>query len=327
MINFRAKSHHSLHQRDRGKPRGMRHRIPYMVRSSYSLPFYSSLDLFMTFAIDLKIPHRLCLPETCQDIISRIDSWAQSDGSIPSRILCIVGGEGSGKSSIAATLAVKWKREGILATSIFLSDLSGSLGSSKIAVEITGHKPSSLSRALSSICRLRRSSSRRARSHSLPFEELNNTLGATVVQASKATVIIVDGLDYTAEGEWQRMTGLLNDILAKHSHIRVLVTTRSESSPWLEPIRTQTTLERLPSPLDPRNVSDIAVYVSSRLSLLLSEPDRQRVVDAVEGNWGDAVRLCDEITEFGNPERALDAVLYKEVVRKHPGEHVKVVLA
>jgi len=142
-----------------------------------------------------------------------------------------------------------------------------------------------------------------------------------------AKVVVVDGLDHAPEDEGKRTMEKVQEILSKQSHIKVVVTSRSESVEWLRNLQSSTPVifQAMPSPCEPVNLQDMSLYVSSRLSILLSASDQQRVVDAAEGNWADAVRLCDQVEDYGNPERALDAVLYRELVRKH-GEHVKAVV-
>jgi hypothetical protein len=261
------------------------------------------------------------------NLLGTITSWAKSEDKEGERVMCIVGNAGSGKSAIAATLSVEWKRAGILESAVFLAKFADSPQTPGESGDHLEHRPTALSRALSSISRLRRSSSRRSHlySSSMSLTAVLKTPPADPPSSTK--VIIVDGLDHAPEDEEKKVMETLHGILSKHSLIKVVLTSRSESVEWLQTFRppSPVTFQPMPPPSDPSNIQDMSIYVSSRLSILLSASDQQRVIDAAEGNWTDVVRLCDQVEDYGNPERSLDAVLYRELVRKH-GEHVKVVL-
>jgi hypothetical protein len=159
----------------------------------------------------------------------------------------------------------------------------------------------------------------------------------------KRALMVIDGIDHARDEDAKRVLDAVKGALERDRGLKVLLTTQKEDSSLLDGLKVADLAEFVG--LDGRTMSltnggeregesrgdggdtdDIRRYVASRLAVLLQLVDQERVVEAVEGSFADAVRICRDVLETAAPERALDGVLYREAVRRHGMEHVKVIL-
>lgn len=262
-------------------------------------------------------------------------------------VLALIGSEGSGKSAMAATLACEWRRDGSLGAYLFLlpprpTGRRKSVGGNRSEDESDGDNAvhgNSLARALSRFTS-RRGSNGHAKSKNkgdiAAFEESLDRISSGMEKRER-TAIIVDGMDQASEIDAKRVMAVIERFIQKKPSSKILLTLRREESPALSSIKAAnlidfvgiygaSTEEHSEADIRMENRHDISRYVSSRLAVMLTPKDQERVVDTVEGNFADAVRICRDVEESGAPERALDGILYREAVRQHGTEHVKVVL-
>ncbi|KAN0076415.1 WD40-repeat-containing domain protein, partial [Elaphomyces granulatus] len=88
----------------------------------------------------------LCLPDTRRDVLAQIRKWADGDGDGVRRIYWLKGMAGTGKSTIALTVAREYHDNGRLGASFFFSRGGGELASTRrfvatIAAQLAGISP------------------------------------------------------------------------------------------------------------------------------------------------------------------------------------------
>jgi hypothetical protein len=159
----------------------------------------------------------------------------------------------------------------------------------------------------------------------------------------KKGLVIVDGLDHASEEDSKRVLEAVKGAVERDIGLKVVLTAQREDLDNLNGLKETELVEfveldrgaiSLTSSGEGKRQSgeghgdadDIRRYVASRLAVLLLPLDQERVVEAVQGSFADAVRVCGDIEETAAPERSLDGVLYREAVRKYGMEHVKVIL-
>lgn len=281
--------------------------------------------------------------ESSLDIVPVIDS------SKP--VLALVGSNSYGKSALATTLACEWKRGGMLGAHLFLmppispSRTRSSSGKHSSDESDGANGPfsgfaahgKSLSRALSRITRRRGSNaSAKTKQASRDIDSFEQAVDAIVAEKLGKRVLVVDGLDHASETDTARA---LEIIKRSAQYAKTVLTLRNQQSAALSNLTDAGLVEIVSLDGSEREESnpalkatiesdslDISRYVSSRLAVMVTPKDQDRIVAAVEGSFVDAVRICREVEDSGASERALDVLLYHEAVRRHGSEHVKVVL-
>jgi len=215
------------------------------------------------------------------------------------------------------------------------SSADGDSDTEKVPRDSSG---TSLSKALSRIAyRHRSSSSVKMKAKDGNAGGFIEALGglSTSENGRKRSLVVVDGIDHAGEEDEKRLVEAVRGAVERDVGLRVFFTTSNRESSILGALKDSDLVEFVPlegtSDGDGRgglagDADDIRRYIASQLAVLLGQKDQQRVLDAVQGNFADAVRICKDVAESGAPERSLDGILYHEAVRRHGIENVRAIL-
>ncbi|KAI0099980.1 WD40-repeat-containing domain protein [Nemania sp. FL0031] len=175
-----------------------------------------------------------CLENTRRNVLEQIERWADGDGE--ERIYWLKGMAGTGKSTIALTIARKYNKEGRLGASFFFSRGGGDLASAgKFAVTIAAQLADAIPQLRKHIHRAV-ASNRRVLDLGL-YSQWEKLVIEPLAQLDKdaslrPTVIVVDALDECDnEDDIALLVQRLEDAtMIESSQLRVFVTSRPESS-------------------------------------------------------------------------------------------------
>lgn len=276
---------------------------------------------------DLNIVHPLCLPDTRVSLRNSIKIWAASSSEVP-LVLVLLGEKGAGKSTTASMACCELGNIDMLHSAHFLNANSGPLAK-RSAAPPARPRSKSLGGSLSPLSH----SPFRSRGQTVPNH--GKSLVTDIIKRintpdAHGHVIVIDNADSLIHGEGLRLLEVVTTANSPDSRLRLLITCTTMPN-WLRSSSGSVKVETLGlgDSGDAENKADIATYVSSRMCFSLSAADQQRLVDATDGNFAKAVRLCDLVEEGGSPERVLDTVLYQEMISKHGDNvsgHLRVVL-
>ncbi|CCA72180.1 related to archipelago beta form (F-box-WD40 repeat protein) [Serendipita indica DSM 11827] len=251
--------------------------------------------------------HNPCLQGTRQAVLETIWRWAEDDMSEkPIFWLCDIAG--SGKSTVAMSVAQAWRSEGTLGAQFFFS-LANSEGSttekfcSTLARELVQHMPELAPHIAETVKRnpaIMRSS----------FQDQIRTLVTSPLKHLQGrAILVVDAVDECKSGTHRKE---LLDGLAmaarETSNLKIFITSRPDPiiESVLQPLSIKAQLkDRLHDVSHHDNIDDIATYVHQSLYGVLSQDKRERLVEKANGLfiWAStACRMLSDKTSLSPPE-------------------------
>ncbi|CAG7848652.1 SubName: Full=Uncharacterized protein {ECO:0000313/EMBL:CCA70611.1} [Serendipita indica DSM 11827] len=255
--------------------------------------------------------HDTCLKGTRVDILESIRRWATDSQALP--ILWLTDVAGSGKSTVAKTLAIEWKEQGLLGGCFFFYGNQPETAKSDhfcetLAAQLGNNQPQLQNKIIQGIKDIGPSLLMAA------FEEQWNKL---IISALDNTTIIfvIDGLDECNERDRKTiLRSLRASIPQEVRKMKVLVTSRPENdiAQFLEPYRSHT--ESLHDKRLQANQADIAAYVRGRLndliqSSVLQQADVEILSERVKCLFLLASTACNAIADAKAPDAILKTLL------------------
>jgi NACHT domain len=267
--------------------------------------------------------HGQCLRGTRVDVLEDIRAWAVSLDPNSPQIYCIGDVAGTGKSTIAKTLAKEWYEKSRLVAMFFFSQEGSSLGTASdfclsVADQIEEFDDNpELTAYWESISRRRKN---------LPARDIQEQWSKLVFQPlSKLRqdghnrILVIDALDECTVVTRGPLLECLLTVCSSRSlpHIRVLVTTRMEEDLRRFLYRTTYgTIIRFRSLLNSAVTrSDIALYVTNRLDekeILVSSPEeRHQLISRCGGLFIFAQLACKLLEDAHNEKEPLVDILHR----------------
>ena len=173
----------------------------------------------------------LCLPNTRREVLAQIRRWADGDGE--RRIYWLKGMAGTGKSTIALTVAREYSNKKRLGASFFFSRGGGDLASTRRFVATVATQLAEMSAALRRHIADAAASSRRIRGLGL-YDQWERLILQPLAQVGKDTflhplVIVLDALDECNKDDVSLLVRCLVDAVAvKQADLRIFVTSRPD---------------------------------------------------------------------------------------------------
>lgn len=246
------------------------------------------------------VTHGECLTGTRISIIQVIKDWANAK-FVPRSIFWLRDIAGSGKSTVATTMANEWKRENRLASSFFfcISDekvSSVKIFCSTIARDLHAWFPTSRSKIQAAI---NADSSIVTRTFQEQFTKL---VIDPLLELDRTVLLVVDAVDECSSKEERKLlleTLVLGVKMAPN--LRILITSRPEADldPRLLTTATIYSMEfRLQDTTYVSNVEDIKIYINHHLADLVDSQGRQKLVEKADGLfiWASTARRLIEET-------------------------------
>jgi hypothetical protein len=229
--------------------------------------------------------HEECLPGTRVPILQKVREWAD-DEECERRIFWLKDVAGSGKSTVATTLANEWRRENRLGGCFFFS-----MSDEKLSV--TTSFCSAIARDLHAFHPSLRSAIQAASTADTaivtrPFEEQFTKLICEPLRDHSQTVIlVVDAVDECKDKTQRKI--MLQSLVTKNfsiPNLKVFMTSRPEPdiSAIVSPAAVVCSMEFLLHGVEHKyNVDDIATYIKYHLSNLLTDQQQAHLVERAGG--------------------------------------------
>ncbi|KLO10629.1 hypothetical protein SCHPADRAFT_509171 [Schizopora paradoxa] len=193
-----------------------------------------------TAAADYQRKVEYCHDKTCERMLSKIRGWANNVQANEGQVFWLSGLAGTGKSTIAKTIARWADEQGILASTYFFSRDDAKLSESsllipKIAFDITEFDPLAKEIVAGVLKKDRRvvytSETIEKQFQSLLAQPLAELSSRTSASPRKLMLLIVDSLDECSDrlAVKEVVSLLLDFVSGSYPHIRVLFTSRPES--------------------------------------------------------------------------------------------------
>ncbi|CCA74347.1 related to archipelago beta form (F-box-WD40 repeat protein) [Serendipita indica DSM 11827] len=286
------------------------HRVQVIERNTKATK--SDVDASFIFQLPMVafVPssvHTTCLQGTRQAVLQTIRNWAEDDTS-DKRIFWLCDIAGSGKSTVAMSVAASWRTERALGGQFFFSMSNNDTSTtekfcSTMARDLVHHIPELAPHVADAVKRnpsIMRSS----------LEEQFRTLITDPLRYRQGRVVlIVDAIDECKSGPQRRE---LLDTLAKavreSRNVKIFITSRPDPviESVLQPLSIKSKLEdRLHDIKHRDNVDDIAAYVHQSLYTVLPQDKRQRLIEKSSGLfiWAStACRMINNETTWEAPE-------------------------
>ncbi|CCA74228.1 related to WD40-repeat protein (notchless protein) [Serendipita indica DSM 11827] len=258
--------------------------------------------------------HNTCLQGTRQAVLQEIDSWAKhAESQWPIFWLCDIAG--SGKSTVAMSVAKAWATEGTLGGQFFFS-LSSSEGSttekfcSTIARELAQRMPELAQHIAESV----------KRNPALLRDSLHDQLRMLVhgpLQYRQGRVfLVIDAIDECKSGTQRKeLLDSLAKIAQETDNLRIFITSRPDPviEAVLRPLSIKMELkDRLHDVSHHDNIDDIATYVHQSLNGVLSQDKRERLVEKARGLfiWAStACRMLMDETSLDTPDTVYNRLI------------------
>ncbi|CCA74920.1 related to archipelago beta form (F-box-WD40 repeat protein), partial [Serendipita indica DSM 11827] len=261
--------------------------------------------------------HNTCLKGTREAVLQTIWKWAEDDAEgKPIFWLCDIAG--SGKSTVSMSVMESWRKKGTLGAHFFFS-MTSNEGSttdrfcSTIARKLVDYIPELAPRVAEAV----KQNPSVLRS---PLGEQFQTLVARPLRhLTQPVIIVIDGVDECKSGAQRRK--LLEALAAtarECSNLKIFITSRPDPvvQGALEPYSVKARLEdRLPNFDNRTNDDDIALYVHRSLNGVLTESQRQRIVNKANGLfiWAStACRMLTNKSDLARPESAYQRMISME---------------
>ncbi|CCA73096.1 hypothetical protein PIIN_07050, partial [Serendipita indica DSM 11827] len=258
--------------------------------------------------------HRTCLQGTREAVLQRIQDWANTEASKkPIFWLCDIAG--SGKSTVAMSVLEAWKREGTLGGYFFFSMTSNERSTiDKLCPTIARHLVQHIWNIAPYIAEV---VERNPAIMHRPFDEQFRVLiTGPLKRLGRRIMLVIDAID-ECKSESQRKD--LLDTLAKATQesvdLKIFITSRPDPviQAVLESLSIKTKLEdRLHDVNHHDNINDIAVYVHQSLGGVLSEDQRNRLIEKANGLfiWAStACRMLNSKTTLRSPQGVYKCLL------------------
>jgi hypothetical protein len=229
--------------------------------------------------------HDECLPGTRVPILQKIREWANDEGC-EQRIFWLKDVAGSGKSTVASTMANEWRRDNRLGGCFFFSISDDKLSAttafcSAIARDLHAFHPSLRSA-------IQAASTADTAIVVRPFEEQFTKLVCEPLRDHFRTVIlVVDAVDECKDKTQRKI--MLQTLVANNStipNLKVFVTSRPEPdiSAIVSPAAVVCSMEFLLHGVEHKyNVDDITTYIKYHLSNLLTDQQQAKLVEKAGG--------------------------------------------
>ncbi|CCA69814.1 related to WD40-repeat protein (notchless protein) [Serendipita indica DSM 11827] len=287
------------------------HRTPFDASTILQLPMVA----FVASSV-----HTKCLEGTRQAVLRMIHDWAEDMGGKPIFWLCDIAG--SGKSTVAMSVVASWATEGTLGGQFFFSMTCNDATTtekfcSTIARELAQHMPELrpyIADALKQKSAILRSSF---------GDQFRALITNPLRHRDERVILVIDAIDECSSGAH---TKELLDTLAKavqeSKNLKIFITSRPD--PVIEgvlgPLSIKQTLEdRLHDVKHSDNIRDIATYVNKSLHGVLSQDQRQKLVDKANGLFIWASTACQMLRDkssFDTPQ-----VIYQRLISAdHAGD-------
>ncbi|CAG7854186.1 SubName: Full=Uncharacterized protein {ECO:0000313/EMBL:CCA70407.1} [Serendipita indica DSM 11827] len=227
--------------------------------------------------------HSTCLQGTREAVLQIIRGWAEDAASQkPIFWLCDIAG--SGKSTVAMSVAQGWRTEGVLGGQFFFSLASTEASTtdkfcSTIARELAQHIPElapQIAEAVKQNPAIMRSSLK---------DQLQTLILAPLLHREKRVILVIDAIDECeSAAQREELLQTLAITAREASHLKIFIT---------GPLSIKTELkDRLHDISHHDNVEDIATYVHQSLCDVLSPAERQRLAEKANGLFIWASTAC-----------------------------------
>ncbi|CCA75380.1 related to vegetatible incompatibility protein HET-E-1 [Serendipita indica DSM 11827] len=242
--------------------------------------------------------HSTCLEGTRKDVLQMICDWAENDSSEkPIFWLCDIAG--SGKSTVAMSVAESWQEKGILGGAFFFSMSSTESSTtekfcSTIARDLVDYIPELAPHVAEAV----------KQNPSILRKPLDKQLQILVVgpldRWQERVILVIDALDECKSGSQRReLIEALSTAVQGSKNLKIFMTSRPD--PVIQAVLGSLSIkakseDRLHDVSHPDNVDDIAVYVHRSLDGVLPEDKRQRLVGKANGLFIWASTACRMLT-------------------------------
>ncbi|CCA75897.1 hypothetical protein PIIN_09893 [Serendipita indica DSM 11827] len=258
--------------------------------------------------------HHTCMPGTREAILGEIQDWAHNDASDqPIFWLCDIAG--SGKSTVAMSVAQSWRTEGILGGQFFFSIASTEASTIEkfcptIARDLAHNMPELAPHIADAV-------KRHPAVMRLPFNEQFQTLiSGPLHHRQERVIFIIDALGECKSAPQRReLVETLSMAVHQNKNLKIFVTSRPDLviAAAMGALSTQTkVVDRLHDVKYQDNVDDVATYIHQSLSGILSEDKRQRLVNKANGLfiWAStACRMLTDETSLSSPESIYERLI------------------
>ncbi|CCA76677.1 related to archipelago beta form (F-box-WD40 repeat protein) [Serendipita indica DSM 11827] len=251
--------------------------------------------------------HNTCLQGTRQAVLQTIWNWAEDDMSDkPIFWLCDIAG--SGKSTVAMSVAESWRAQGILGGQFFFSMASSEASTtekfcSTIARELANYILE-LAPHVAAVVKQNPAILRR------PLHEQFRALVIEPLRHRQERIVLVlDAIDECKLGSQRReLLDTLSRVVGEARNLKIFITSRPDPviEDILKPLSIKAELkDRLHDVGHHDNIDDISTYVHQSLREVLSHDKRQRLVEKAKGLfiWAStACRMLVDSATFDTPE-------------------------
>ncbi|CAG7854185.1 Uncharacterized WD repeat-containing protein alr3466 [Serendipita indica DSM 11827] len=256
--------------------------------------------------------HSTCLQGTREAVLQIIRGWAEDAASQkPIFWLCDIAG--SGKSTVAMSVAQGWRTEGVLGGQFFFSLASTEASTtdkfcSTVARELAQQMPDLTSHIAESVKR------NPAIMRSSFHDQLRTLILAPLHHRQERVIFVVDAIDECkSKARRKELLDALAMAVRETNNLKIFITSRPDSviEAVLGPLSIKTELkDRLHDVSHHDNVDDIATYVHQSLCDVLSPAERQRLVEKANGLFIWASTACRILnTNSRSPEDAYNYLM------------------
>ncbi|CCA76463.1 hypothetical protein PIIN_10456, partial [Serendipita indica DSM 11827] len=258
--------------------------------------------------------HHTCLQGTRQAVLETIWQWANDDMSQkPIFWLCDIAG--SGKSTVAMSVAQEWKAEGTLGGQFFFSLANSEASStekfcSTIARELAQQMPELAPHIADTVKRnpaIMRSS--------FP-DQLRSLITTPLHHRQMSVFLVIDAIDECKSGgQRKELLDGLAMVARETRNLKIFITSRPDPviESVLQPLSIKSELkDRLHDVNHHDNIDDIATYINQSLHEVLSPDKRKRLVEKANGLfiWAStACRMLTSETTLESPEGIYDLLV------------------
>ncbi|CAG7845891.1 WD repeat-containing protein 5 [Serendipita indica DSM 11827] len=263
--------------------------------------------------------HGTCMQGTRESVLQTIMYWAEDDSrEKPIFWLCDIAG--SGKSTVAMSVAETWRTEGALGGQFFFSMASSEASNtekfcSTMARDLVHHIPSLapyVAEAVKHGPSVMRSSL---------GEQFRTLIIGPLRHRKEPVILLIDALDECkSPSQRKELLDTLAMATQESKNLKVFITSRPDSiiESVLQPLSIKSKLEdRLHDVNHHDTISDIALYVHQSLEGVLPHNKRQRLVQKANGLfiWAStACRMLTSETMLSPPEDIYDRLISMDQV-------------
>ncbi|CCA77942.1 related to WD40-repeat protein (notchless protein) [Serendipita indica DSM 11827] len=263
--------------------------------------------------------HGTCMQGTRESVLQTIMYWAEDDSrEKPIFWLCDIAG--SGKSTVAMSVAETWRAEGALGGQFFFSMASSEASNtekfcSTMARDLVHHIPSlapHVAEAVKHGPSVMRSSL---------GEQFRTLIIGPLRHRKEPVILLIDALDECkSPSQRKELPDTLAMATQESKNLKVFITSRPDSiiESVLQPLSIKSKLEdRLHDVNHHDTISDIALYVHQSLEGVLPHNKRQRLVQKANGLfiWAStACRMLTSETMLSPPEDIYDRLISMDQV-------------